>query len=364
MLAFRAPKFFPFSQSFPGFFPEFPLTVRGVHAQVDGHGGDALVGARHPVGLRLDLLPHLVEIREFLGFAVQELGIFWKGWGTLEAGSVWQCQGRTGTGDPDGCLGNVEEGLEDMEKAPWIPICPRKRDFDSSGAADGATSFLLSSAGAEGKPQPCLALPPLPGLGSSRTPHPDTASLIPQPLSTIPEPSSIRPITQSLALPNPPSAPGNHNGSRRSPEAPGLTRIQGFFGKRLVQGKGMKKFSPDIRKAGVKQGNLVGKMSQPRAQLSIPRFSLAFLRPPQHSQAFPELSPAFSHDKQGNGPERVTREGCCVQTPTVPPGIDSRFSNPVPVLEKMSCRMRGRRVTIPEPRGRKSLEGMKTWVNK
>lgn len=27
----------------------------------------------------------------------------------------------------------------------------------------------------------------------------------------------------------------------------------------------------------------------------------------------------------------------------------------VPVFEKMSCRMRGRRVTIPEPRGRKSL---------
>lgn len=193
---------------------------------------------------------------------------------------------------------------------------------------------------------------------------PDTASLIPQPLSTIPEPSSIRPIAQSPALPNPPSAPGNHNGSRRSPEAPGLTRTQGFFGKRLVQGKGMKEFSPDIRMAGVKRGNLVGKMSQPRAQLSIPRFSLAFLRPPQHSQAFPELSPAFSHDKQGNGPKRVTREGCCVQTPTVPPGIDSRFSNPVPVLEKMSCRMRGRRVTIPEPRGRKSLEGMKRWVNK
>lgn len=197
-----------------------------------------------------------------------------------------------------------------------------------------------------------------------RIPHPDTASLIPQPLSTIPEPSSIRPITQSPAIPNPPSAPRNHNSSRRSPEAPGLTRTQGFFGKRLVQGKGMKEFSPDIRMAGVKRGNLVGKMSQPRAQLSIPRFSLAFLRPPQHSQAFLELSPAFSHDKQGNGPERVTREGCCVQTPTVPPGIDSRFSNPVPVLEKMSCRMRGRRVTIPEPRGRKSLEGMKRWVNK
>lgn len=35
----------------------------------------------------------------------------------------------------------------------------------------------------------------------------------------------------------------------------------------------------------------------------------------------------------------------------------------VPVFEKMSCRMRGRRVTIPEPRGRKSLwEGKRTEV--
>lgn len=35
----------------------------------------------------------------------------------------------------------------------------------------------------------------------------------------------------------------------------------------------------------------------------------------------------------------------------------------VPVFEKMSCRMRGRRVTIPEPRGRKSLwEGKGTEI--
>lgn len=35
----------------------------------------------------------------------------------------------------------------------------------------------------------------------------------------------------------------------------------------------------------------------------------------------------------------------------------------VPVFEKMSCRMRGRRVTIPEPRGRKSLwEGKWTEI--
>lgn len=54
------------------------LTVRGIHAEVDGDGGDALVGPRHPVGFRLDFLPHLVEIREFLGFAVQEFGVFWE----------------------------------------------------------------------------------------------------------------------------------------------------------------------------------------------------------------------------------------------------------------------------------------------
>lgn len=51
--------------------------MRRVDAEVDGDGGDALVGARHPVGLRFDLLPHLVEVRELFGFAVQKLSIFW-----------------------------------------------------------------------------------------------------------------------------------------------------------------------------------------------------------------------------------------------------------------------------------------------
>lgn len=50
-------------------------TVGRVHPQVDGHGRDALVLPRDAVGLRLDLLPNLVEVRELLPLAVQELGI-------------------------------------------------------------------------------------------------------------------------------------------------------------------------------------------------------------------------------------------------------------------------------------------------
>lgn len=35
--------------------------------------------------------------------------------------------------------------------------------------------------------------------------------------------------------------------------------------------------------------------------------------------------------------------------------LDLTYLFLIPVLEKMSCRMRGLRVTIPDPRGRKSL---------
>lgn len=52
--------------------------MRRVDAEVDGDGRDAFVGSCHPVGFRFDLLPHLIEIRELFGFAVQKLGIFWK----------------------------------------------------------------------------------------------------------------------------------------------------------------------------------------------------------------------------------------------------------------------------------------------
>lgn len=40
----------------------------------------------------------------------------------------------------------------------------------------------------------------------------------------------------------------------------------------------------------------------------------------------------------------------------------AQSSQSVPVLEKMSCRMSGRRVTIPEPRGRKSLQGIEKQI--
>lgn len=49
----------------------------GEHPEVDGDGRYALVGAGGTVRLRLDLLAHLVEVREFLPFAVEEFGPFW-----------------------------------------------------------------------------------------------------------------------------------------------------------------------------------------------------------------------------------------------------------------------------------------------
>lgn len=52
------------------------LTVGGEHPEVDGDGRYAFVGAGGAVRLRLDLLAHLVEVREFLPFAVEEFGPF------------------------------------------------------------------------------------------------------------------------------------------------------------------------------------------------------------------------------------------------------------------------------------------------
>lgn len=48
----------------------------GEHPEVDGDGRYAFVGAGGAVRLRLDLLAHLVEVREFLPFAVEEFGPF------------------------------------------------------------------------------------------------------------------------------------------------------------------------------------------------------------------------------------------------------------------------------------------------
>lgn len=54
------------------------LTMRRVDSQVDGHGGDALVGPGDSVSLCLDLLPHLIEIYKLFALTVEELSIFWK----------------------------------------------------------------------------------------------------------------------------------------------------------------------------------------------------------------------------------------------------------------------------------------------
>ncbi len=51
------------------------LTIGRVNPEVNGHGGDALVAARHAVRLGLDLQPHLVEVGELLALGVQELGV-------------------------------------------------------------------------------------------------------------------------------------------------------------------------------------------------------------------------------------------------------------------------------------------------
>ena len=46
------------------------ITVRGVDPEVDGDGGDALVGACDPVGLRLNLRPDLLKVHKLPPFTV------------------------------------------------------------------------------------------------------------------------------------------------------------------------------------------------------------------------------------------------------------------------------------------------------
>lgn len=53
------------------------FTVWGVDPQVNWDWGDAFVGARYPVGLRLNFRSHLIKIHKLLPFAVQEFGIFY-----------------------------------------------------------------------------------------------------------------------------------------------------------------------------------------------------------------------------------------------------------------------------------------------
>jgi hypothetical protein len=45
---------------------ENELTMWGVDSEVDGPLGDALVGARLPVGLLLDLPPDFLKVKKFL----------------------------------------------------------------------------------------------------------------------------------------------------------------------------------------------------------------------------------------------------------------------------------------------------------
>lgn len=52
------------------------ITVWGVNPQVNWDGRNAFVGARYPVGLRLDLCPHFIKIHKLPPFAVQEFSIF------------------------------------------------------------------------------------------------------------------------------------------------------------------------------------------------------------------------------------------------------------------------------------------------
>jgi len=52
------------------------VTVRRVDTQVDGDGGDALVGPGDPVRLRLDLRSNLLKVHKLSALTVQELGMF------------------------------------------------------------------------------------------------------------------------------------------------------------------------------------------------------------------------------------------------------------------------------------------------
>lgn len=52
------------------------VTIRGVDTEVDGDGGDALVGAGEPLGLRFNLQTDLVKVHKLSSLTVQELCIF------------------------------------------------------------------------------------------------------------------------------------------------------------------------------------------------------------------------------------------------------------------------------------------------
>ena len=80
---------------------------------------------------------------------------------------------------------------------------------------------------------------------------------------------------------------------------------------------------------------------------------------------FSEL--CFNFTAHMENPNSNSNNSLAIRDSIISPGAPAEHSLPVhflltasthstvPVFEKMSCRMRGRRVTIPDPRGRKSL---------
>lgn len=54
------------------------VTIRGVDTEVNGDGGDALVGAGKPVSLCFNLQTDLIKVHKLTSLTVQELCIFYR----------------------------------------------------------------------------------------------------------------------------------------------------------------------------------------------------------------------------------------------------------------------------------------------
>lgn len=81
----------------------------GKNPQVDGNGGNALIGPSNAVRLGLDLLTDLIEIRELLPFAVQELSPL------CRVTMAWDTQTHTHVSR------SGPEALSDVEM--WLHLC-------------------------------------------------------------------------------------------------------------------------------------------------------------------------------------------------------------------------------------------------
>ena len=53
------------------------VTIRGVDTEVDGDGGDALVGSGDPLSLRFNLQTDLIKVHKLTALTVQELCILY-----------------------------------------------------------------------------------------------------------------------------------------------------------------------------------------------------------------------------------------------------------------------------------------------